>query len=199
MSPERRILTAPNILSISRVPLAIAAALTLAHHRWISMTCVLLACLTDFLDGQVARRTGSVSDIGKILDPIADKLAFVIFALAATLAGRLPGWLLPALAAREIVILAGGVLLLHRSRRAGGRMPVPSSNLAGKLSTLLLALYLAKQVFWPARPVLAGLDWLGIAAMFFLLLSSLVYSLRLLGRSSGRGATQRAGGEGSCT
>ncbi|HKT09318.1 MAG TPA: CDP-alcohol phosphatidyltransferase family protein [Gemmatimonadaceae bacterium] len=76
-----RILTVPNLLSLSRLPLA--AAFLLVEGRAARVALVGLASLTDFLDGWLARR-GQTSQLGALLDPIADK-TFVLVAILAFL------------------------------------------------------------------------------------------------------------------
>ena len=74
-----RVLTVPNLLSLSRLPLA--AAFLLVDGRSARVALVGLASLTDFLDGWLARR-GQTSQLGALLDPIADK-TFVLIAISA--------------------------------------------------------------------------------------------------------------------
>jgi CDP-diacylglycerol--glycerol-3-phosphate 3-phosphatidyltransferase len=186
MAGPALLFTMPNILSLSRIPLAIGAALLLEESRWASLALALTAVATDFFDGFVARRTGTVSEAGKILDPVADKIAFVIYTIALASMGRIPAWLPAALIGREILVVAGGLFLWRSlARRMGER--VPSSNIWGKTSTLLLAVYLIKQALAPAAPVMAGLDWFGLLAMLSLLLSSVAYLARLIRALSGPG------------
>ncbi|MBN1435188.1 CDP-alcohol phosphatidyltransferase family protein [Candidatus Fermentibacterales bacterium] len=187
-------LSVPNLLTMARIPLAFGAAFTLESCPHASMAMVLGACLTDFLDGLVARKTGAVSDTGRLLDPLADKIAFVVFSLAVLAEGGIPLWVPLVLVCREGLVVAGGLALVVR---AGGSR-VPESNLAGKASTLMLAVYLVRQAYWPGGVVLAGLDWIGLVAMFSLLLSTFVYASRLMGRSRQRGDSPGTG-DGNCT
>lgn len=76
-----RVLTVPNLLSLTRLPLA--AAFLLVDGRTARVALVGIASLTDFLDGWLARR-GQTSQLGALLDPIADK-TFVFIAIAAFL------------------------------------------------------------------------------------------------------------------
>lgn len=79
-----RVLTVPNLLSLTRLPLA--AAFLLVDGRTARVAVVGLASLTDFLDGWLARR-GQTSQLGALLDPIADK-TFVLVAISAFLIER---------------------------------------------------------------------------------------------------------------
>src|SRR5438128_11846186 len=72
-----RIATVPNLLSAIRILLIPVFVLLLLRHGTEGAGLVLLALVvaTDWVDGQIARRTGQVSNLGKILDPVADRLA----------------------------------------------------------------------------------------------------------------------------
>ena len=76
---KKKIFTIPNILSLFRIILAvifldISVKFGIAEKRSTLLIILVISGITDFLDGQIARRFDMVSDLGKILDPIADKL-----------------------------------------------------------------------------------------------------------------------------
>jgi cardiolipin synthase len=77
----------------------------------------------------VARRTGQVSELGKVLDPISDRIAIVAVMLAITYRGRIPWWLTGAILGRELLIAVAFALL---EARGVPRIPV---NRVGKLAT----------------------------------------------------------------
>ena len=142
--PSRRLLTVPNVLSFARlatVPLFLwlfttgredAAVLLYAAGAW-----------TDFFDGYLARRLGQVSVVGKVLDPLADRVFIVALALALVARGLLPLGLTLAIVARDLLIVGAFPLL---ERRGVPRLEV---SLTGKTATALL---------------LFGLTWLACAA-----------------------------------
>jgi CDP-diacylglycerol--glycerol-3-phosphate 3-phosphatidyltransferase len=169
-----RFLTAANLLSISRVPLAVAAAMMLLDGN-IPLTGVfmVLATATDWLDGVVARKTGTVSDWGRILDPAADKAAFLVMAIALLKAGLIQPWILWMLVVRDGLIAAGGFLMSRKFRP-------PSSNLWGKAATTALAFYMIKQALLPeirlpGGEMLFGTDLLGLLAAFLVTVSFATY------------------------
>jgi CDP-diacylglycerol--glycerol-3-phosphate 3-phosphatidyltransferase len=94
---------------------------------------MLAGAATDWLDGYVARRLGQVSDSGKIADPLADKICAGTLAVALWLWRGFPWWAMAAIIGRDLLILAGALLVM-RTRRT-----VPVSNRAGKLAMAALA------------------------------------------------------------
>lgn len=170
---EGRFLTRANFLSIARIPLGGAASLFLVARMPLPAgVFVFLAIATDWLDGLVARRTKTVSDWGRILDPLADKIAFALFAWALVHVGALELWILVVLISRDLLIGTGGLFLARRVKP-------PSARLSGKISTVLMALFLTRQAFLPGAALppelLPGADLLGMAAMAAVLLSLVDY------------------------
>lgn len=172
------VLTPPNIISLSRIPLGLAACL-FVYLKWVlpAAAAIFLAVLTDYLDGIVARKTCSVSEWGKIFDPLADKVAIGAFIVTLAAAGAVPLWFLILFLTRDGLIALGG---LYLTARLGSP---PSSNLWGKCSSLTVSLYLTvaavaymlERELWPPRFELAGLDPLGFLALVFVMVSLFVY------------------------
>lgn len=165
--------TLANLFSISRVPLSGAAAVVILMDgpvTW-SLAFLLAAGLTDLLDGQVARRTNTVSEWGKILDPAADKISAALLGIVLVWKSLLPLWVLGAIILRDLLIVTGGVFL---TRHLG---QVQMSNLPGKIAamaigiTFILALLKADQIVMDIA-VWATIGLLG--------LSLLIYAARLL-------------------
>lgn len=169
-----RFLTGANLISIARVPLAVAAAsMLLRGDALLTGIFMILAVFTDWLDGTVARRTGTVSDWGKILDPAADKAAFLIMALALLKMELLQPWILWMLVFRDGLIAAGGLLMSRKVKP-------PSSNAWGKTATTALAVYMIRQAIFPGfslpggEPAL-GTDLLGLTAALLVAVSFVTY------------------------
>lgn len=129
-----------------------------------------IALLTDGLDGMAARRWNAVSETGKVLDPVADKIVMGAAAFSLWAWYGLPGWFLFAVIARDAFILFGGALVM-KSRGA-----VPSSNLPGKITLNVLGAVLLVWLI-PIRPLFSYALAAGIAA---LILSLLLYARLLL-------------------
>jgi CDP-diacylglycerol--glycerol-3-phosphate 3-phosphatidyltransferase len=172
------LLNLPNAISMVRVPLSLAACGFVASRDPVP-ACVLifLAVISDFLDGLTARRTGSISDWGKILDPLADKVGIAALVITLTVVGALPPWFLAVVVVRDLLIAAGGMIL---TKRLG---TPPSSNLWGKATSLCLSVYLTSvsvgwmldSRIWPPEFRLWGVDPLGMVSLAFVVISFIVY------------------------
>jgi len=131
----------PNVISLIRLALIpfFIWLVTIGSYGWAG---VLLAVIgsTDWIDGYLARRLGQVTEIGKFLDPLADRLAVAAAVIAGLITGALPMWFALVLIAREILI---GVGALYGWTKGVTRLDV--RNL-GKLATLLL--YLSIPLFF---------------------------------------------------
>ena len=70
---------------------------------------------TDWVDGTIARRTGQVTELGKVLDPVADRLSIAAGIIALVIRGIFPLWAAVAILARDIVVLLAGSYVLSRA------------------------------------------------------------------------------------
>jgi cardiolipin synthase len=111
-----RVLTVPNGLSLSRILLIpVFCALIVDHDT--SRAGLLLfgvVCATDWVDGWVARRTGQVSELGKVLDPIADRLAILSGLIALVVRGAFPLAAAIPILGRDLAVIVAGAALLAR-------------------------------------------------------------------------------------
>jgi CDP-diacylglycerol--glycerol-3-phosphate 3-phosphatidyltransferase len=131
---RRTLQSIPNLLSVLRIALALPIVLAIRYGApAVAASLFLLACATDALDGWLARRLGSLTPAGRVLDPLADKILAASVALALWRWRALPAWFLGAVLLRDLLLLAGGGLLARRTRE------VPVSNRAGKAAFALLA------------------------------------------------------------
>lgn len=128
--PDGNFRTVPNALSMGRVLLAVPVAWMILVDGSLGWIFALLAVMimSDWLDGRIARWSGRVSDWGKILDPLADKIAGIAIVLALALRGMLPVWFLMVLITRDLLILLGSGVLVRRT----GRMEM--SDWSGKVA-----------------------------------------------------------------
>ena len=136
----RRFLTLSNILSLTRLLLSVPFVLVMRDgspegRLWGALLMV-AAALTDKLDGYFARRYHQISEWGRILDPLADKIAVAAVILVLSFLGDLPLWFPGVAVGRDLVILAGG---LYLKRRTG---VLVQSNEFGKWTVGVVALTL---------------------------------------------------------
>nr|WP_244637153.1 CDP-alcohol phosphatidyltransferase family protein [Frigoribacterium sp. CFBP 13712] len=83
--------TVPNAITLVRLLLLpVFIVLIVDRHYWSSMVVIAVVFLTDFVDGFVARKTNSISELGKWLDPVADRLTVIAVVAAFALGGLLP-------------------------------------------------------------------------------------------------------------
>ena len=121
----------PNLLTVSRIlaiPLIVGMFWVEGDiGRWITLGLFILASVTDYLDGMLARSMGKISNFGRFLDPVADKLLVASLLLMLVWSGNVSGLLiLPALVILCREIMVSGL----REFLAGIKVGVPVSNLA---------------------------------------------------------------------
>jgi cardiolipin synthase len=129
-----RVVTVPNALSVARlvgVPLFLWLVLVPRADYW-AVGVLVLAGLSDWLDGKIARAWHQQSRFGEMLDPAADRLYIAATLVALAIRAIIPWWLLGLLVCRELVL---GVALAVLRRRGYGP---PQVNLVGKAATLCL-------------------------------------------------------------
>jgi len=141
------LLTIPNIISFLRlasVPVFVYLFVTGREEAAVILYGV--GASSDFLDGYIARRTGSVTELGRLLDPLADRIFIVALSVALVARGTLPWWLAAAVVARDLVVLS---VFPWLERRKVERIRV---NFVGKSATAALPF---------------GLTWLAISETSF--------------------------------
>jgi len=175
--PAKGTLSLPNILTYSRI-VAIPAVIGCMYAesildgplwlRWVALFIFIAAGVTDFLDGYYARMWGQQSALGRMLDPIADKLLVASCLLMLAADGTIKGWSLWA----AIIILCREILVSGlREYLAAIRVSVPVSRLAKWKTTIQLVAigFLiageAGEVILPPT-ILIGIILLWISALF---------------------------------
>jgi cardiolipin synthase (CMP-forming) len=128
----------PNALCVFRMLLVVPVAWLLARGEyWATLWVFAVAAASDGLDGFLAKRFGWTSELGKILDPLADKILLVSVFIALAVLGLVPVWLAGAAVARDVVITGGAIAYNWLYGYPNGR-PTPIS----KLNTLCQIVYL---------------------------------------------------------
>lgn len=128
-----RVWTVPNILSFARlIGVPIFLWLLLAKLDWWALGLLVLAGLSDWLDGKLARALGQTSRLGTLLDPAADRLYIFATIIGLVVRGIVPWWLMALLVVRELFV---GVVLLVVKRYGYVGLPV---HFVGKSATAAL-------------------------------------------------------------
>ena len=98
----------PNIISVIRILLVVPIAIALAHQRLaLSIVLFAVAALSDAADGFLAKRFNWQSELGAVLDPIADKALLATVFVTLSLMKLVPLWLMVAAVARDVIIVSG--------------------------------------------------------------------------------------------
>ncbi|MBQ3301975.1 MAG: CDP-alcohol phosphatidyltransferase family protein [Eggerthellaceae bacterium] len=126
-------------------------ALLLNGHDMVAAILFGVAAATDFVDGQIARRTHSVSKLGQLLDPTVDRVLMVCAVVGTLMVGRLPVWIVVLVLVRDGVMILGGMHLLKNYQL---RVPV---IYAGKFATTFLFFGLFGLLL--NMPIIQGLGW----------------------------------------
>jgi CDP-diacylglycerol--glycerol-3-phosphate 3-phosphatidyltransferase len=110
-----KMLTLSNALSLLRIVLFLPFVYFYERdEKNIAFVIVLIAISTDWFDGRVARWTNTVSELGKILDPLADKVSAALMGLYLLYRGELPWWFVAIVVTRDIIIFWGGVYIKQK-------------------------------------------------------------------------------------
>ncbi len=134
-------LTIPNLLSVSRIIISLILWDIFFFQKHFSfydvLWLVVVAYFTDFLDGFIARTFNQKTEVGKILDPIGDKLLTAILFLFLAREKLISTWLFFVVITKDILTLTAGLYLVKV------RNIIPESNIFGKITTFLVAITVA--------------------------------------------------------
>lgn len=170
---KKKIITIPNILSFFRICLIpVIVWLYLGKENYpLTGIFVLISGLTDIVDGFIARRFDMISDVGKVLDPIADKSTQAVVMLL--LATSFPLMLIPILigVVKEIFMAVSGYMII---RKCG---VVLGANWYGKAATVILTAMMALHLFWHEIDPTVSIVTIIISALA-ILLALVLYAVR---------------------
>ena len=151
----------PNKLSVARV-LCIPAIVTLLHFpdpacRYLAAALFIIGCLTDFLDGRIARKQNLVTDFGKFIDPVADKLLVLTTLIMLIHLGKMPAWIVIVILCRELAVDGLRLVAVTKGQViAAGKLGKWKTACQMVLISAILILNLSVYSSWPIA-VLAGI------------------------------------------
>lgn len=122
----------PNILTVLRFLFIPSIIASLVYNNYLfALILFTLSSFTDVLDGKIARKYNAITDFGKLMDPLADKLTQLSVLLTLSFKNIIPIWIVVILILKETVMIAGASFLY-------GKSLVVSSKWYGKLTTVLI-------------------------------------------------------------
>jgi len=183
------ILTVPNILTIARIIIApvLFILLLYAPGRLMSFCAALvfiIASVTDFLDGYLARRMNQVTSLGKFLDPLADKVLVGVSLIMMIPLDRVPQWIVALIVGREILVTSLRVVAIREG------FIIEASKLAKKKTAFQIVAVVGLLIHYPYSVTVGGLSFsvdfhaAGLAVLYIALLITLwtgaVYTVKFL-------------------
>ena len=145
---KKEICTIPNLLSFFRltlIPVYLNLYLNAQTTRDYTMSAVILgvSCMTDMVDGKIARKFNMISNVGKVLDPLADKLTQLALLICLSARGKLLRFLLVIFLIKEFWQLFVMIAAMRRGKALNGAL------MSGKLSTTVLFAGLGLMFLFP--------------------------------------------------
>lgn len=161
-----------NLLSISRIVLLIPIIILLSKQQYFwGIALSVVAALTDFFDGLLARKFNHVSDLGKFIDPLADKICLIVMVIFLMAVGQVPLWFMLILVIRDLYVFFGGIYL---NRKKG---IVVQSNMWGKFTSLFLSIYFVLCMIDFLVKMKIVLNIFIIISLLFIVVSTVTYTM----------------------
>lgn len=182
MKWKLEILTIPNLISLFRlilIPVYMSVYLKAENSRQYFHAGLILAlsCATDAIDGKIARQFHMTSTVGKILDPVADKLTQFILILCLSVRYPILNSVMGLFIVKELFQIGMGVFHLHQ-----GKM-LPGALMAGKICTAVLFISLLVLVLFPEIQI-SVVRAVAMTDLIFLTISLLSYFSAYFGRET---------------
>ncbi|MDD3717069.1 MAG: CDP-diacylglycerol--glycerol-3-phosphate 3-phosphatidyltransferase [Actinomycetota bacterium] len=121
-------------------------------HYW-ALGVFLFAASTDFIDGQIARRTNTISEFGKLVDPFADRLLVISVLVALMWRGFLPIWMGALIVSRDVLMLIGAPIVGINDREVREKLAV---HWTGKAATAMLFVSICLFITWNVPEPVGG-------------------------------------------
>ena len=178
---KKEICTIPNLLSFFRltlIPVYLNLYLNAQTTRDYTMSAVVLgvSCMTDMVDGKIARKFNMISHVGKVLDPLADKLTQLALLLCLYARSKLLRFLLVVFLIKEFWQLFVMIAAMRRGKALNGAL------MSGKISTTVLFVSLILMVLLPDLPA-PLVSAISLVCLVFLLFAFGDYILAYFGKN----------------
>lgn len=132
----------PNALSLMRIVMIVPFVFALIYEQMFSVFLIVLTILvTDYLDGYLARAWNATSDLGKILDPMADKICIAAAGIILIFLRDFPFLLAAAFILRDLIIVLAGLVLIRNNYK------IPVSNNIGRVSVCVFSACMIAYLF----------------------------------------------------
>lgn len=158
-----------TLVRVAMIPAFMLAFLYSPGHawlQWLSLGIFILASLTDFVDGQIARKYNQVSDFGKFLDPLADKLLVISAMCIFCQWGMMPAWALMIVLTREFAVTGLRLIAVQKGR-------VIAAGWSGKVKTFSTMVALCLWIAVYDQIILKELSWLNWIIVLVIVLPTL--------------------------
>ena len=175
---KKELITIPNLLSLFRLIMIPVYIVIYANGSYfVSAAILAVSCLTDMIDGKIARKFNMVTAIGKILDPLADKATQFSLILCLSLDHPVLWWLVGCFVIKESFQLIAGTINLKKGIMLKGAL------ISGKICTTVLFISLILMVLFPNMPHAAYIT-LTFIDLVFMLVSFVDYGITYATRTS---------------
>lgn len=162
-----KVFTLPNLFSILRlllIPVFIIVFFSsFKNYNILAALILIFSGLTDILDGFIARKYNLITDLGKLLDPLADKLTQATVCICLVIQNIAPYWLLIIFVAKELLMIVGGARIIKKGK------VLSSSKWFGKLSTVIFFLVMTSIILFNMKGSIVDI-------MIFVSLSFMIFS-----------------------
>lgn len=180
--PSNKIFTISNFITAIRLVLTIVFLYLFVtdFNRYVALTIYAIAASTDWLDGQIARMTRTVSWLGKIMDPIVDRALLFTGVLGLVARGELPIWVCVVIIGRDVYLACGNAIVRRYHRRPIDVVytgKAATALLMSGFSLMLLGLPVVNGLGVTACATLPGLDSTSVPVGIFFVYLGVCFSL----------------------
>ncbi len=174
--PDFNIKNLPNILTILRLIFVPIIFISIFMEKYLlAFVFFVIANFTDVLDGKIARKYNLITDWGKLMDPLADKLTQIGTISALTIKGILPIWILIVLATKELIMIIVAFTLYKN------KIMTVNSKWYGKLATILFFIAIVCSLLSKTFTIFSKLTiYLFYIAIIMTLFAGLMYGKNII-------------------